>query len=144
MSLNKSRTKFVLWKLINKTVWVFRWLANHFARQALRRRETRSLTGFYSAFAVAGVSQEEIETPWHKHLFLQSKLNEGHWCPRKGAIRNFMTSVITALSMNPHLSLREKHEHIEWFRAYFEEKAPLLSALGLLQQSESKQAISST
>lgn len=89
-----------------------------------------------------GVDEAEILTPFYQHVFLQSKLED--WCPRVGAIGDFMKALCTALSMNPHLTVVEKHQHIEWFRDYFNEKSNLLTALGLLDVDENKKSISSS
>lgn len=75
---------------------------------------------------------EEQNIPFYKHVFLESKLNEGDWCAKQGPIRNFMVAVCSSLSMNPYLSVSEKEEHIHWFRDYFIEKRQLLQQLGLV------------
>ncbi|CAK8671559.1 unnamed protein product [Clavelina lepadiformis] len=81
--------------------------------------------------------EEEANTPFYEHVFLEDKLNEGNWCPSTGPIRQFMNAVITVLSLNPYYSVKEKHEHIEWFRDYFLEKESTLKRLGLIEQTAS-------
>ena len=77
---------------------------------------------------------EEAKVPFYEHVFLEDKLNEGDWCPKTGPIRNFMTSVCVALSRNAYLTVTEKHEHIEWFRDYFNERIDTIKTLGLIDQ----------
>ncbi|VVC32671.1 Mitochondrial 28S ribosomal protein S31 [Cinara cedri] len=63
-----------------------------------------------------------------EHVFLEPLIDE--WCPTKGPIRHFMELVCTGLSKNPFLSVKEKKDHINWFRQYFYEKNQLLTELG--------------
>lgn len=67
---------------------------------------------------------EELQTSFTEHVFLEELLEP--WCPKKGPIRNFMELVCIGLSKNPYLSVQQKHEHIEWYRQYFEEKRDIL------------------
>ncbi|XP_029336543.1 28S ribosomal protein S31, mitochondrial-like, partial [Mus caroli] len=46
--------------------------------------------------------------------------------PKQGPIRLFMELVTCGLSKNPYLSVKQKVEHIEWFRNYFNEKRDIL------------------
>jgi len=75
--------------------------------------------------------EEESNVPFYKHVFLESKLNEGNWCAKQGPVRNFMVAVCSALSLNPYLKVAEKEEHINWFRDYFIEKREMLQQLGI-------------
>lgn len=59
---------------------------------------------------------EEEGTSFDEHVFLEHLL---HDFPKTGHIRQFMELVVTGLQQNPHLSVQEKNEHIEWFREYF-------------------------
>lgn len=68
---------------------------------------------------------DELNTSFVEHVFLEEHLDP--WCPKKGAVRNFMELVCTGLSQNPYLSVEEKHEHIKWYRNYFEEKRDILT-----------------
>lgn len=68
--------------------------------------------------------EEEAAVPFHEHIFLDRHLEEGF--PRQGPVRHFMELVVAGLSRNPHLSVRQKTEHIGWFRDYFQEKEDLL------------------
>lgn len=43
-----------------------------------------------------------------------------------------MELVCVGLSKNPYLSVKEKREHIEWYRDYFNEKKKLLTEVGAL------------
>ncbi|XP_005362471.1 28S ribosomal protein S31, mitochondrial [Microtus ochrogaster] len=60
---------------------------------------------------------------FHEHIFLDKYL-EGF--PKQGPIRNFMELVTNGLSRNPYLSVKQKVEHIEWFKKYFNEKRDVL------------------
>ncbi|XP_048197410.1 28S ribosomal protein S31, mitochondrial isoform X2 [Perognathus longimembris pacificus] len=60
---------------------------------------------------------------FHEHVFLDKYL-EGF--PKQGPIRHFMELVTCGLSKNPYLSVKQKVEHIEWFRNYFNEKRDIL------------------
>ncbi|CAH6787125.1 28S ribosomal protein S31, mitochondrial [Phodopus roborovskii] len=69
----------------------------------------------------AGFDDDDSE--FHDHIFLDKYL-EGF--PKKGPIRLFMELVTSGLSKNPYLSVKQKVEHIEWFRNYFNEKRDIL------------------
>lgn len=60
---------------------------------------------------------------FHEHIFLEKHLED---FPKQGPIRLFMELVTCGLSKNPYLSVRQKVEHIEWFRNYFNEKRDIL------------------
>ncbi|EGV95016.1 28S ribosomal protein S31, mitochondrial [Cricetulus griseus] len=60
---------------------------------------------------------------FHDHIFLDKHL-EGF--PKQGPIRIFMELVTSGLSKNPYLSVKQKVDHIEWFRNYFNEKQDIL------------------
>ncbi|XP_061209153.1 small ribosomal subunit protein mS31 [Neopsephotus bourkii] len=65
----------------------------------------------------------EDDAEFHEHIFLEKHLKD---FPKQGPIRHFMELVICGLSKNPHLSVKQKIEHIEWFHKYFEEKKEYL------------------
>ncbi|KAK2492875.1 hypothetical protein MC885_005039 [Smutsia gigantea] len=60
---------------------------------------------------------------FHEHIFLDKYLED---FPKQGPIRHFMELVTCGLSKNPYLSVKQKIEHIEWFRNYFNEKREIL------------------
>ncbi|KAI5129694.1 28S Ribosomal Protein S31 [Manis pentadactyla] len=60
---------------------------------------------------------------FHEHIFLDKYLED---FPKQGPIRHFMELVTCGLSKNPYLSVKQKVEHIEWFRNYFHEKREIL------------------
>ncbi|KAL1772949.1 28S ribosomal protein S31, mitochondrial [Sigmodon hispidus] len=60
---------------------------------------------------------------FHEHIFLDKYLED---FPKQGPIRVFMELVTSGLSKNPYLSVKQKVEHIEWFRNYFNEKMDIL------------------
>ncbi|KAM9031927.1 28S ribosomal protein S31, mitochondrial [Sarcophilus harrisii] len=69
----------------------------------------------------AGIDDDGAD--FHEHIFLDKYL-EGF--PKQGPIRHFMELVTCGLSKNPFLTVKEKVEHIEWFRNYFHEKKNIL------------------
>ncbi|XP_012862336.1 28S ribosomal protein S31, mitochondrial [Echinops telfairi] len=60
---------------------------------------------------------------FHEHIFLDKYLED---FPKQGPIRHFMELVTCGLSKNPDLSVKQKIEHIQWFRNYFSEKKDIL------------------
>ncbi|NXC46999.1 RT31 protein, partial [Penelope pileata] len=66
------------------------------------------------------------DAEFHEHIFLEKHLKD---FPKQGPIRHFMELVICGLSKNPFLSVKQKIEHIEWFRNYFEEKKEFLQEM---------------
>ncbi|XP_006124975.2 small ribosomal subunit protein mS31 isoform X2 [Pelodiscus sinensis] len=68
----------------------------------------------------------EDDVEFHEHIFLDKYLEA---FPKQGPIRHFMELVICGLSKNPYLSVKQKAEHIEWFRNYFQEKEELLKEI---------------
>ncbi|XP_023407126.1 small ribosomal subunit protein mS31 isoform X2 [Loxodonta africana] len=69
----------------------------------------------------AGFDDDDSE--FHEHIFLDKYLEN---FPKQGPIRHFMELVTCGLSKNPYLSVKQKIEHIEWFRNYFNEKKDIL------------------
>ncbi|XP_021075085.1 28S ribosomal protein S31, mitochondrial [Mus pahari] len=69
----------------------------------------------------AGLDDDGSE--FHEHIFLDKYLED---FPKQGPIRLFMELVTCGLSKNPYLSVKQKVEHIEWFRNYFNEKRDIL------------------
>uniref|UniRef100_A0A8D0B8R8 Small ribosomal subunit protein mS31 n=1 Tax=Salvator merianae TaxID=96440 RepID=A0A8D0B8R8_SALMN len=65
----------------------------------------------------------EDDAEFYEHVFLDKYLVD---FPKEGPIRHFMELVTCGLSKNPYLSVKEKVEHIEWFKNYFKEKEELL------------------
>ncbi|XP_044769123.1 28S ribosomal protein S31, mitochondrial isoform X2 [Neomonachus schauinslandi] len=65
---------------------------------------------------------------FHEHVFLDKHLKD---FPKQGPIRHFMELVTCGLSKNPYLSVKQKIEHIEWFRNYFNEKQDILKESGI-------------
>ncbi|XP_019681354.1 28S ribosomal protein S31, mitochondrial isoform X1 [Felis catus] len=65
---------------------------------------------------------------FHEHVFLDKYLED---FPKQGPIRHFMELVTCGLSKNPYLSVKQKVEHIQWFRNYFNEKQDILKESGI-------------
>ncbi|KAJ8736082.1 hypothetical protein PYW08_006738 [Mythimna loreyi] len=72
--------------------------------------------------------EEEQNVHFSEHIFLDSHL-EG-WCPKKGPIRHFMELVCVGLSKNAFYTVKEKKDHIMWYKEYFESKKDILSEVG--------------
>ncbi|XP_044522002.1 28S ribosomal protein S31, mitochondrial [Gracilinanus agilis] len=69
----------------------------------------------------AGIDDDGAD--FHEHIFLDKYLED---FPKQGPIRHFMELVTCGLSKNPFLTVKQKVEHIEWFRNYFHEKKGIL------------------
>lgn len=67
--------------------------------------------------------EDEQKVPFYEHVFLEEHL-EGF--PEIPEVRNFMELVLIGLGKNPYLTVKQKKEHIEWFRKYFEGKMDIL------------------
>lgn len=80
---------------------------------------------------------EEALVPFTDHIFLQEYIES--WCPRKGAVHNFMELLCVALSKNPYLTVQQKREHLDWYRDYFEEKKDILQRIIEEKQAASTQ-----
>ncbi len=59
---------------------------------------------------------EEEFSGFDEHVFLEHLLDD---FPKTGNIRQFMELVVTGLQKNPHLTVQDKKEHVEWFGEYF-------------------------
>ncbi|MEE6472353.1 hypothetical protein FKM82_009586 [Ascaphus truei] len=70
----------------------------------------------------AGLDEEQ-KVEFHEHIFLDKYLED---FPKHGPIRHFMELVVCGLSKNPYLNVKQKQEHIEWFRDYFHQKEDVL------------------
>ncbi|ELU17585.1 hypothetical protein CAPTEDRAFT_160296 [Capitella teleta] len=68
---------------------------------------------------------EEAQVGFHEHVFLSHLITDFP----KGPIRHYMELVATGLSKNPHMTVQEKHGHIEWYREYFADKQKLVDEL---------------
>ncbi|XP_008055725.1 28S ribosomal protein S31, mitochondrial-like [Carlito syrichta] len=69
------------------------------------------------------VGFDDDGSEFHEHIFLDKYLED---FPKQGPIRHFMELVTCGLSRNSYLSVKQKVEHIEWFRNYFDEKKDIL------------------
>nr|XP_031833353.1 28S ribosomal protein S31, mitochondrial [Nomia melanderi] len=78
--------------------------------------------------------EEEHKIHFSEHVFLERHLTG--WCPSKGPIRHFMELVCVGLSQNPYLTVKEKYDHIMWYKEYFENKNDLLNKLGLVESTQ--------
>lgn len=69
--------------------------------------------------------EEEMNVGFHEHVFIDRQLQNGF--PKSGPVRHFMELVCAGLSKNHHMTVKEKYDHIDWFRNYFEERMHMLS-----------------
>lgn len=83
------------------------------------------------SFCFPGLEEEQT-VHFSEHIFLDAHL-EG-WCPKKGPIRHFMELVCVGLSKNAFYTVKEKKDHIMWYKEYFESKQDLLSEVGVWDQ----------
>ncbi|XP_017772384.1 PREDICTED: 28S ribosomal protein S31, mitochondrial [Nicrophorus vespilloides] len=72
--------------------------------------------------------EEENNVYFADHVFMERHLEP--WCPHKGPVRHFMELVCVGLSKNPYMTVKEKTDHIEWYKNYFEDKMKLLKEIG--------------
>ncbi|ELW61923.1 28S ribosomal protein S31, mitochondrial [Tupaia chinensis] len=96
----------------------------------LRKRRSIFKGKRLNIFDTKAVTEEAPEpgfdddgSEFHEHIFLDKYLED---FPKQGPIRHFMELVTCGLSKNPYLSVKQKVEHIEWFRNYFNEKKDIL------------------
>lgn len=87
---------------------------------------------FWIENSVSGLD-DELQTSFTEHIFLQEYIES--WCPKKGAVHNFMELICIALSKNPYLSVQQKHDHLDWYRNYFDEKRDILQRI--IQETKS-------
>ncbi|CAG9581762.1 unnamed protein product [Danaus chrysippus] len=73
--------------------------------------------------------EEEQNVHFSEHIFLDSHLDG--WCPTKGPIRHFMELVCVGLSKNAFYTVKEKKDHIMWYKEYFESKKDILQDIGV-------------
>lgn len=85
--------------------------------------------------------EEEAKVSFADHVFLETHLED--WCPTSGPIRHFMELVCVGLSKNYYLSVKEKQNHIAWFREYFEDKKEMLKEI-IIQGDENVKKIEGT
>ncbi|NWZ28018.1 RT31 protein, partial [Asarcornis scutulata] len=82
--------------------------------------------GILWEFPIDNEAGMDDDAEFHEHIFLEKHLKD---FPKEGPIRHFMELVICGLSKNPYLSVKQKIEHIEWFRNYFDEKEEFLQEM---------------
>lgn len=83
----------------------------------------------------------EKEVDFTEHIFLEEHLEP--WCPKKGPVRHFMELVTVGLSKNPYMSVQEKHDHINYYKEYFESKKDVLQKIIVETKKEEPKEISS-
>ncbi|XP_039756707.1 28S ribosomal protein S31, mitochondrial isoform X2 [Pararge aegeria] len=86
--------------------------------------------------------EEEKNVHFSEHIFLDAHL-EG-WCPTKGPIRHFMELVCVGLSKNAFYTVKEKIDHIMWYKEYFESKQDMLTEIGAWDNKSEQKSETST
>lgn len=86
--------------------------------------------------------EEEQSVDFTEHVFLDRHLES--WCPPRGPIRHFMELVCVGLSKNPYMTVKQKQEHIAWYKNYFEDKQKLLEEVGAIPADFKPKVESST
>ena len=76
----------------------------------------------YSSYLNPGLEEEQAVS-FHEHVLLDDLIAD---FPKTGPIRDFMELVIIGLSKNPYFTVKQKREHIDWFRQYFKNKEEVL------------------
>lgn len=89
----------------------------------------------YAKLQLSGLD-EEAQVSFEEHVFVEQLLDP--WCPKHGPVRIFMELVCVGLSKNPYLTVQQKHEHIEWYQNYFEEKKEILESV-IMEKKDEKQ-----
>lgn len=85
---------------------------------------------------------EEKKVYFADHVFLEQHLES--WCPKRGPIRHYMELVCVGLSKNPYITVKNKIDHINWYRDYFESKKTLLKDIIVDAASDKKSISDST
>ena len=75
---------------------------------------------------------EEANVSFNEHIYLEHNLSD---FPTKGPVRQFMELVLIGLSKNAYLSVKEKEEHINWYKNYFKENEHLWKETSIENQS---------
>lgn len=66
---------------------------------------------------------EELNTPFHEHVFLSRLLkNKSAGTKNPAPLKAFMDLVCAGLGQNPYISAQQKREHLAWFEGYFASK----------------------
>ncbi|VDO07083.1 unnamed protein product [Rodentolepis nana] len=72
---------------------------------------------------------EELETPFHEHVFLNRYLkNKKSGAKYPAPLKAFMDLVCAGLGQNPYITAQQKKEHLEWFEGYFASKVKNIQA----------------
>lgn len=69
------------------------------------------------------MDEKEARVPFYEHVLLDQFLSQ---FPQIEPIQQFMTIVLNGLSQNSFLSVTEKHEVINWYKSYFNDKLDII------------------
>jgi hypothetical protein len=67
--------------------------------------------------------KNEVNIPFYKHIFLDDHLKD---FPKEKQVQEFMEYALNGISLNSHLSIKEKNDIIQWYKDYFNEKIDLI------------------
>lgn len=123
------------WNILNQRelkLTVTHPASNYFQKMILWTDQNKIWT-----FPINNEQSVEIENDiyFSDHIFIEQYIES--WCPKKGPIRHFMELVCVGLSKNCYISVKDKRDHVDWFKNYFNEKKDLLSTL-IIEQKSSK------
>ncbi|KAK4474345.1 hypothetical protein MN116_000581 [Schistosoma mekongi] len=68
----------------------------------------------------------ESDVPFYEHVFLENHLNKDHL--KCKPLASFLELVCNGLSQNPHYSINDKKQHLEWFSKFFNDKISQINA----------------
>lgn len=78
---------------------------------------------FIENFVLLGLEAEE-RVPFYEHVLLDELLVG---FPEVGPVRQFMELVILGLANNPYIKVERKHDIVQFYRDFFEDKASLIN-----------------
>ena len=73
---------------------------------------------------IVDVDDSDASISFTEHVFLDKYLAE---FPQLEPVQKFMRIILTGLSQNSYLSVKEKRETIEWYKRYFAEKLDIIT-----------------
>lgn len=79
--------------------------------------------------------EQEAQVPFYEHVLLDHLLEN---FPTQGPVRQFMELIIMGLSKNPYISVERKHQTVEYYRQYFEDKN-LMMDFEITEESREKE-----
>lgn len=84
----------------------------------------------------AQITNEDYNMPFYEHVLLDHYLDE---FPQIEPVQKFMRLVITGLSKNAFMTVKEKQETIYWYKNYFNDKIEIINESLRLEQLENEE-----